>query len=193
MRSLRTVSDWSSISSRAWSLLSDPNLRHAVRPSIPILYFGDLDDYQGSPLRVITVGSIRHAVSSRVATHSNDSRAVSASSRTTRMRSKRVLPRGPVRQLVRELRARARRNGRQLLRTVVAGAPHSTRTCSLPSRRIRPGPGSARPSAMLAEVTSTAWAETAGGNESASVVTNQRSRWHPCRLMSDLSRKRLPH
>ena len=49
-------SRWYPIARSAWEVLHDTTLAHAVRPSIPILYFGDLEAYQRSPLRVITVG-----------------------------------------------------------------------------------------------------------------------------------------
>ncbi len=49
---------WESIAARAWALLDDPELTFAVRPSIPILFFGDLDAYSRSPLKIITVGLI---------------------------------------------------------------------------------------------------------------------------------------
>ena len=44
---------WQDLARRAWLLLDLPC---AVRPSIPILYFGDLEAYRASKLRIITVG-----------------------------------------------------------------------------------------------------------------------------------------
>lgn len=40
----------------AWRLYRETNAPSVVRPSIPILYFGDAEAYAASPLRVITVG-----------------------------------------------------------------------------------------------------------------------------------------
>lgn len=45
--------------SEAWGqheAADDAHLPHLVRPSIPILFFGDSERFAGSPLRVITVG-----------------------------------------------------------------------------------------------------------------------------------------
>lgn len=47
---------WKSIAARAWALLEDRDLTFAVRPSIPILFFGNLDAYSRAPLKIITVG-----------------------------------------------------------------------------------------------------------------------------------------
>lgn len=47
---------WPEIARSAWSLLQNPDLPFVVRPSIPILYFGDLKAYRASPLRILTVG-----------------------------------------------------------------------------------------------------------------------------------------
>jgi hypothetical protein len=41
---------------KAWDLASDQAGFPVVRPSVPILFFGDVDAYMQSPLRVITVG-----------------------------------------------------------------------------------------------------------------------------------------
>jgi len=44
---------------RAWEIhrrAEDESLEHLVRPSVPILFFGDSDRYLGSQVRVLTVG-----------------------------------------------------------------------------------------------------------------------------------------
>ena len=54
------LAEWSDLDDlveRAWrSFERAAALRSRVSPAIPILFFGDLDAYRGSPLRVLTVG-----------------------------------------------------------------------------------------------------------------------------------------
>ena len=54
------MAEWSNLDDlveRAWrSFERAAALRSRVSPAIPILFFGDLDAYRGSPLRVLTVG-----------------------------------------------------------------------------------------------------------------------------------------
>jgi hypothetical protein len=47
------------LAARAWDIhrrAEDDSLEHLVRPSVPILFFGDSDRYRRSPFRVLTVG-----------------------------------------------------------------------------------------------------------------------------------------
>lgn len=44
------------IAEEAWRLYRETRAPAVIRPSIPILYFGDSKAYAGSPLRIVTVG-----------------------------------------------------------------------------------------------------------------------------------------
>jgi hypothetical protein len=60
------------LAARAWDIhgrAEAESLRHLVRPSVPILFFGDSDRYLSSPVRVLTVGLNPSGRSFRLPTH----------------------------------------------------------------------------------------------------------------------------